>query len=195
MNDTTAKYTMKVSDGEFDYSTTTTSPYSASKWSGMAGRGDGDNAPSSSSYVSKGIVDSSVTSTVAAHDGSDVDVTVAEGTVGTKMLMINNKQATAYGYRSSAAMRLFGGNDSYYKISVKVRTAALAEGGASIALTDGSNDSDPYLLVTDINTNGSICSSKPTNSAARTSISSCGWAEAAKTTPIPMSKASRSLTA
>lgn len=154
VNDTTAKYTMKVSDGEFDYSTTTTSPYSASKWSGMAGRGDGDNAPSSSSYVSKGIVDSSVTSTVAAHDGSDVDVTVAEGTVGTKMLMINNKQATAYGYRSSAAMRLFGGNDSYYKISVKVRTAALAEGGASIALTDGSNDSDPYLLVTDINTNG-----------------------------------------
>ena len=154
VNDTTAKYTMKVSDGEFDYSTTTTSPYSASKWSGMAGRGDGDNAPSSSSYVSKGIVDSSVTSTVAAHDGSDVDVTVAEGTVGTKMLMINNKQATAYGYRSSAAMRLFGGNDSYYKISVKVRTAALAEGGASIALTDGSNDSDPYLLVTDINTGG-----------------------------------------
>ena len=154
VNDTTAKYTMKVSDGEFDYSTTTTSPYSASKWSGMAGRGDGDNAPSSSSYVSKGIVDSSVTSTVAAHDGSDVDVTAAEGTVGTKMLMINNKQATAYGYRSSAAMRLFGGNDSYYKISVKVRTAALAEGGASIALTDGSNDSDPYLLVTDINTNG-----------------------------------------
>ena len=154
VNDTTAKYTMKVSDGEFDYSTTTTSPYSASKWSGMAGRGDGNNAPSSSSYVSKGIVDSAVTETVSAHDGSDVDVVVAEGTVGTKMLMINNKQATAYGYRSSAAMRLFGGNDSYYKISVKVRTAALTEGGASIALTDGSNDSDPYLLVTDINTNG-----------------------------------------
>ena len=151
VDDTTAKYTMKVSDGEFDYSTTTTAPYSASKWTGMAGRGDGGNATSSSSYVSKGIIDSSVTPTVTAHNG-DVDVTVAEGTVGTKMLMINNKKATAYGYRSSAAMRLFGGNDSYYRISVKVRTVNVDGVGATLALTDGSNDSEPYIeksVVTD----------------------------------------------
>lgn len=153
-DDTTAKYTMKVSDGEFDYSTTTSAPYTASKWTGVAGRGDGDNAPSSSTYASKGIIDSTVTTSVEAADGTDVQVTVAPGTVGTKMLMINNRRATAYGYRSSAAMRLMGGNDSYYKVSVKVRTANIVGNGVTVALTDGSNTSVPYFEKGNIVTNG-----------------------------------------
>lgn len=154
IDSTTAKYTMKVSDGEFDYTTTSTSPYTASKWTGKAGSGDGGSAPSSSSYVSKGIIDSASTSSVTVGDGSSVEVTVAPGTVGTKMLMIDNKRATAYGYASSSAMRLLGGNDSYYKISVKVRTAAIVGNGATVALTDGTTDSDPYITIENIVTDG-----------------------------------------
>lgn len=150
---TVSKYTMKIGDGEFDYTTTTSSPYTASKWTGVAGRGNGSTAPSSSSYVSKGIINAANTSTITSG-GTDTPVTVAPNTVGTKMLMINNRRATAYGYRSSAAMRFIGGSDSYYRVSVQVRTTNITGNGARVALTDGSNGSEPYAEISDIVTNG-----------------------------------------
>lgn len=159
-----AKYTMKVNDGEFDYASSTTStPYTPSKYTQVAGFGSGDSASTSSSYLAKGIIDtdtfanesvkSSLSSLSAAltKAGQSLDtLKTPEASVGSRMLYIQNKQATAFGYRADTEMNF--DLNKFYKISVYARTY-LESGKASIRLTDGTN-TDSRNFTIDVDTDG-----------------------------------------
>lgn len=156
---TTAKYTMKVCDGEFDYASSTTSiPYSPSKFSQVAGFGSGESASTSSTYVTKGILDTdtfasddaknSLTSLISSLEaaGQTLSNLTAPGD-GTRVLYIQNKQANAFGYRADSAMNFK--LNKFYKVSVYARTY-LESGKASIRLTDGTNtDSNNFFIEVD----------------------------------------------
>lgn len=153
-SDTVAKYTMKLADSDFDYITSTTSPYTASKYSGVKGTGNGDDAPSSSDYVVKGILKTKETATVTnTSTGSEVTVNTHTDNDG-RILYMQNKKATAYGMRSSVATR-FAGGSQYYKISVWVKTDIKdTSKGLTIKLTDGSSDGSTYAELSNVNTQG-----------------------------------------
>ncbi|MDE6372197.1 MAG: hypothetical protein K2L61_01490, partial [Clostridia bacterium] len=159
-----AKYTMKVADSEFDYASSTTStPYTPSKYTQVAGFGSGENASTSSSYVTKGIIDTDrfsnegvISSLKALSDSlskvgqSLNDLKTPEQSVGSRMLYMQNKLATAFGYRADTDMNF--DINKFYRVSVYARTY-LTEGKAYIKLTDGTNTySNDFTL--EVNTNG-----------------------------------------
>lgn len=153
-SDTVAKYTMKLADADFDYTTSTSSPYTPSKYTAVKGKGNGDDAPSASDYITKGILKTAETSVVTnSYDSSEISVTTHTGAAG-RIYYQQNKKATAYGIRGSVATRFLGG-EQYYKLGVWVRTVISdASKGMSIKLTDGTTDSTVYYEVNDINTQG-----------------------------------------
>ena len=149
----TAKYSAIGGDKEFDYaSISSTSTFKTpSKYTGNVGKGSGNSAPSSSSYLEKGIVDVTATSSVTVGD-AQYTLTTAEGSQGNNILVINNKKATAYGYRSSVATRFFAGK--YYAVSVNVRTNIIDGNGATLKLTNGTDTDERNIVINNINTAG-----------------------------------------
>lgn len=145
-----ATYDMTLPDADFDYASSTTStPYTPSKYTGVRGYGSGDNATTSG--VKKGILDTNVSDKI-----DDVDLTLApsdQGTYGTRMLYLQNTKKTAYGYRASVAMRFAAGKNNYYKVSLSVRTV-LTEGKVTLKLTNGTNTDERNIRIADIATNG-----------------------------------------
>ncbi|MDE6211154.1 MAG: hypothetical protein K2G42_04205, partial [Clostridia bacterium] len=163
VTDEVAKYTMKVADSEFDYASSTTStPYTPSKYSQVAGFGSGDSASTSSSYVTKGIIDTARFSNegvrsslknlsdVLEKSGQSLDgLKTPEQSVGSRMLYMQNKLATAFGYRADTEMNF--DLNKFYKVSVYARTY-LEQGKAYIKLTDGTNtDSNDFTIEVDNN--------------------------------------------
>ena len=159
-----SKYSMKIADGEFNYASSIVSaPYTPSKYNQVTGFGSGESAPSSSSDLAKGIIDtatfsisdvannlSSLSSALAKENLTLAQLETPEASVGTRMLYIQNKRDTAFGYRADVEMNFK--LNKYYKVSVWARTF-LEKGMASIRLTDGTNtDSNNYTI--DIDTNG-----------------------------------------
>lgn len=149
----TAKYSVIGGDKEFDYaSISSTSTFKTpSKYTGNVGTGSDGSAPSSSSYLEKGIVDVNANSSVTVGD-AQYNLTTAEGSIGNNILVINNKKATAYGYRSSVATRFFAGK--YYAVSVNVRTNILEGNGATLKLTNGTDTDERNIVINNINTAG-----------------------------------------
>ena len=149
-----AKYTMKLSDADFDYTTSTSSPYTPSKYTGVKGTGNGDDAPSASDYITKGILKTAETATVTdSASATDIAVTTHDGSQG-RIYYQQNKKATAYGIRSTVATRFIGGEE-YYRLSIWVRTVIADQSkGMSIKLTDGTTDSTVYFAAENINTAG-----------------------------------------
>ncbi len=144
-----AKYSMQVGDTDFDYASNTTSkPYSASKYTGMSGFGSGNDANQGSSYLSKGIIDSTIDVTA---NGNKVEYIKAGDNFSERQLMINNLKATAYGFRSTVPVRF--DNATVTKISLKVRTI-LTSGNAYIKFTDGTKTDAHNIVVKVDNTNG-----------------------------------------
>ncbi|MDE5755527.1 MAG: hypothetical protein K2I23_00320 [Clostridia bacterium] len=164
VTDEVAKYTMKVSDSEFDYASSTTStPYTPSKYTQVAGFGSGESASTSSSYITKGIIDTAtfsnegVRSSLSAlsktleNAGQSLDtLSTPENSVGTRMLYMQNKLATAFGYRADTEMNF--DLNKFYKVSVYARTY-LEQGKAYVKLTDGTN-TDSNDITIEANTNG-----------------------------------------
>ncbi len=150
INATTAKYSMIVGDSEFDYTSSSSSVLTPVKYTGQQGNGSDGSAPSSSSYVDKGIVDTAVTTSVVFGDGN-LDLNAAPNSVGSKVMMLNNKKATAYGYRASSAIRFSAGK--YYALSVYVRTNILEGKGATLKLTNGKSTDERNITIDEINTN------------------------------------------
>lgn len=151
INETTAKYSMIVGDKEFDYtSSSSSSVFNPVKYNGQQGSGSNGSAPSSSNYIDKGIVDTSVTKTTPLGDGT-IDLTAAPNAVGSKVLMLNNKKDTAYGYRASSAIRF--GASKYYALSIYVRTNILNGKGATLKLTNGTSTDERNITIDEINTN------------------------------------------
>ena len=153
-SDSVAKYTMKLSDADFDYTTSTSSPYTPSKYTGVKGTGNGDDAPSASDYITKGLLKTADTTAVTdSASATEIQVTTHDGSAG-RLYYQQNKKATAYGIRSTAATRFLGG-EQYYKISIWVRTViADASKGMSVKLTDGTTDSTVYYEIENLNTAG-----------------------------------------
>ncbi|MDE5548975.1 MAG: hypothetical protein K2J13_01845, partial [Clostridia bacterium] len=161
LSDTVAKYSMKTANAEFDFASSTTSvPYTPSKYSLVAGYGSGENASTSSTYTVRGIIDtnnfdkeaSSLThlnNSLQSVGKTLADLKTPEDSVGTRMLYMQNKDDTAFAYRSSVAMNF--DTNKYYEVSIWARTY-ITKGNATIRLTDGTNeDSNGYTLVADSN--------------------------------------------
>lgn len=147
---TVAKYSMQTPDADFDYASSTTStPYTPAKWNGVAGYGSGHDAVAGSSYVEKGIIDSKYNLTDSNND-SVTFISAQDGASDT-MLLIKNKQLTAYGYRATVAMRF--GNAENYKVSVRIRTG-LDKGTVHLKLTDGTNTDTRQIEIANIDTKG-----------------------------------------
>ncbi|MDE6188655.1 MAG: hypothetical protein K2G37_00015, partial [Clostridia bacterium] len=161
ISDTVAKYSMKVGNAEFNFASSTTSiPYTPSKYTLVAGYGSGDNASTSSTYTARGIIDiasferenaasslSALNKTLQSAGKTLSDLTVPEVSIGSRMLYMQNKQATAFGYRSSVAMNF--ATNKYYEVSVWANTY-LTKGNATVRLTDGTNeDSNGFILTAD----------------------------------------------
>lgn len=145
-------YSMLIPDGEFDYTSGSTMPYTPSKFRGYAGTSsDGSNsAPTGSSYVVSGVIDTTV-----QYDELS-SIVPCPNTLGNKMLFINNKDYTAYGYRSSVSMLIEAGKE--YTLSVWLRTVDVTgygsnNNGAVLKLAKGTNDENPFEIK-NINTNG-----------------------------------------
>lgn len=153
-SETVSKYTMKLADADFDYTTSTSSPYTPSKYTAVKGTGNGDDAPSASDYITKGLLKTYETATVTDNaTNTAIDVTTHTGADG-RLYYQQNKKATAYGIRSSVATRFLGG-EQYYKLSIWVRTVISdSSKGMSIKLTDGTTDSTVYFKAENINTAG-----------------------------------------
>lgn len=152
--ETVSKYTMKLADADFDYTTSTSSPYTPSKYTAVKGTGNGDDAPSASDYITKGILKTAETlNVINSADNSEITVTTHDGAAG-RIYYQQNKKATAYGIRSSVATRFLGG-EQYYKLSIWVRTViADADKGMTVKLTNGSSDATVYFEAENINTAG-----------------------------------------
>lgn len=153
-SDTVAKYTMKLADADFDYTTATSSPYTPTKYTKVKGTGNGDDAPSASDYVTSGLLKTAETSVVTdSATNAEIAVSTHNGAAG-RIFYQQNKKATAYGIRSSVATRFLGG-EQYYKLSVWVRTVVSdSSKGMSVKLTDGTTDSTVYFEAENINTAG-----------------------------------------
>lgn len=153
-SDSVAKYTMKLSDADFDYTTSTSSPYTPSKYTAVKGTGNGDDAPSASDYITKGILKTAETATVVnSANNETVQISTHDGSAG-RIYYQQNKKATAYGIRSTVATRFMGG-EQFYKLSIWVRTVISdASNGMSVKLTDGTTDSTVYYEIENLNTAG-----------------------------------------
>ncbi len=162
LSDTVKKYTMKIANGEFDFASSTTSlPYTPSKYSLVAGYGSGENSSTSSTYTSRGIIDtnafegegaaslSALSKSLQSAGKTLADLKTPEQSVGTRMLYMQNKQTTAFGYRSSVAMNF--ATNKFYEVSIWARTY-IEKGNATIRLTNGTNeDSNGYIITADSN--------------------------------------------
>ncbi len=150
--DRLATYSMLIPDGEFNYTSGSTMPYTPSKFRGYAGTSsDGSNsAPTGSNYVVSGVLD-----TTRQYDELS-DIVPCPNTLGNKMLFINNKDYTAYGYKSSVSMLIEAGKE--YTFSVWLRTVDVTgygsdNNGAVLKLTKSTSDENPFEIK-NINTNG-----------------------------------------
>lgn len=160
-SDNVAKYSMKTANAEFDFATSTTSaPYTPSKYTLVSGYGSGENASTSSTYTVRGIIDtknfdkdasslSHLNKSLQSVGKTLADLKTPEASSGSRMLYMQNKEATAFGYRSSVAMNF--DTNKFYEVSIWARTY-VTQGNATIRLTDGTNkDSNGYTLIADSN--------------------------------------------
>lgn len=155
-----SKYSMKLPDAEFENANPSSSqPFTPSAYTGQRSQGaDGTYAPSGSGDVVRGIIDLDRSSAGIGND----DLTAASGATN-RMLYINNKTKTAYGFRSNAMIRFE--SNAFTKISVMVRTniddvkndpnGNNGTGrGVTLRLTTGASDENDRIEITNINTNG-----------------------------------------
>lgn len=134
-----------ISNGYFDKTSGTATIKTPTNWTAAAGTGTGGSAPATDNDVLRGVV--------SIGSITDVDSTLADPGLanttdsGTGVLMIYNKNATAYRYRSASFSVAKNGT---VDVSVNVNTK-LESGAARIVVTDGKA---PYYVFDNINTNG-----------------------------------------
>ena len=145
-------YDVRLGDAEFDYASSTTStPYTAKNFTGIQGYGSGESAPSSSTYLEKGILDVVDYPSYTINGVSEI-INVSPNGIGNRMLFIQNKSETAYGFRTKSGLAINSG-DNYYKITIDVKTKLLS-GKALVMLSNGNNGDENAIKIKDIDTNG-----------------------------------------
>lgn len=104
------KNDLRVSDGEFEnVSLTGSNEYTPNLWSGVS-----TSAPTSTDSLIKGIVN--LNESRPEYIPAGINPIGSDG----KILSINNKKRTAYGYRSSKRLRIE--TSKYYKLTVNIAT-------------------------------------------------------------------------
>lgn len=154
---TQSKFDMRALDGNFNYtSSVATLPiYNITQLTGSAGSGSGTSASSGSSYLEKGILDLSQAGASKVFSGYSLDplpLSKAVSTdLGDKVVMIHNKQLTAYTYKDNIGM--FIKSKKYYKITAYVQTnlSSASQAGAYLTLNSSSNE---LASIEDIKTSG-----------------------------------------
>ena len=136
-----------ISNGYFANASGTTLPKTPTNWSGQSGTGNGGSAPYTTDDVLRGTVSvGSVTSADPSLSGKDPGKADNDDK-DANVLMIYNKNATAYRYRSASFAVSKGAT---VEVSVDVWTK-LESGAAKIVITDGKA---PFYTFEGINTNG-----------------------------------------
>lgn len=116
-------------DTQFINISGTKNPFTARKWTGVSSSGDsGETAPTGSDYLEKGVVDFNASNGIPSGANG---VNVRSGAKDSKVLMLNNKRQTAYAYRSDSKIKIIGGVNNYYKISVWVLTKDVEGNGSA----------------------------------------------------------------
>lgn len=124
-------------------------PFTARKWTGVSSSGEnGETAPTGSDYLERGVVN------IDAEDIPTAAADVKPHTDGldTKFLMLNNKDRTAYGYRSDARIKIAAGK--YYKVSVWVMTRDIDKNGAYFMLKTSTDKNEQIKSIDNIVTDG-----------------------------------------
>lgn len=127
-------------------------PFTARKWTGVTSSGsDGVSAPTGSDFLEKGIID--FNSKLPANLSADI---VKPTGSDQKVLMINNKKETAYGYRSDSKIRITASDSVCYKLSVKVQTKDVNADsiGAYIRLKSSTDKDEQIVTLSNIISEG-----------------------------------------
>ncbi len=122
-------------------------PFTARKWTGVSSSGDdGETAPTGSDYLERGVIDTSTSGIPTVAEG------ISPKGKDSKFLMLNNKQATAYGYRSDNRFKIVA--NKYYKLSVWVLTKDIESNGAYLMLKTSTDKNEQVKTIDNITTNG-----------------------------------------
>lgn len=122
-------------------------PFTARKWTGVSSSGEsGETAPTGSDYLERGIIDTSTSGIPAVADN------VKPKGNDSKFLMLNNKQATAYSYRTDNRLKIAAGK--YYKLSVWVLTKDIEGSGAYFTIKTSTDKNEQIKSIDNIVTNG-----------------------------------------
>lgn len=137
-----------LGDSSFKNISGTSNPYTARKWTGVSSTGDnGETAPTGTEYLERGIIDTTGNQNIPA---------IANGIKpkgnDSKFLMLYNKQATAYSYRTDNKIKIAPSinEDVYYKLSVWVRTAEIEKGGAYVRIKTSTDKEEQICSVTGV---------------------------------------------
>lgn len=151
-NTTASKVDMTLGDPNFSNISGNSNPYSARQWSGVSSTGsDGETAPTGSDYIEKGIVD---------FNAGNIPSTIAEGfkvrddANDSRVLMINNKKATAYSYRSDSKIAFAPSSEKAYKLGIWVRTQDITGNGAYIKLKSTTEKDEQVFMLNNIKSDG-----------------------------------------
>ncbi|MDE6566091.1 MAG: hypothetical protein K2L47_03355, partial [Clostridia bacterium] len=127
----------------------TENPFTARKWTGVSSSGDdGETAPTGSDYLERGIIDISTSGIPTVAE----DISPSPNSKDSKFLMLNNKQATAYGYRMDNRLKIVA--DKYYKLSIWVLTKDIENNGAYLMLKTSTDKNEQIKSIDNIVTNG-----------------------------------------
>lgn len=116
MSSKSSTYTMRVPDSRMEYTTGTTQPFTPYGYSSKTGTGAGGQAPYYSTDVKRGVVDTANWNDTFGENPGIVPNT--SSAYGSKVLMIQNKNASAAGYAGTRPIRFSIGG--YYMLSLDV---------------------------------------------------------------------------
>ena len=151
--DSLIKIDCRTINTTFDYTSNQNAAlYTPAQLTGKGGTGAGTAASTGSTYVEKGILDIAQNPTYkfAGYSADAIATDKATGSIGNRMLCINNIKSTAYGYKDNNG--LYIEKDKYYKITSKIKTLVGEGSGAVVRLVNSS--SEELVALNNLNTSG-----------------------------------------
>lgn len=146
------KLSAAYGDTEFVNTSGTSNVYTAAAFTNSYSTGNDGSAPTGTDYLEKGIVDVNNNPPSSLPANYDNELGETDG----KFLFINNKELTAFGYRSNTSIRFERKN--YYRIDIKLATfidsVTSSDTGANIRLMSSSSKDDTVAIIENIRTDG-----------------------------------------
>lgn len=144
------KLSAAYGDTEFVNTSGTSNVYTAAAFTNSYSTGNNGSAPTGTDYLERGIVDVNNNPPSSLPANYDNELGETDG----KFLFINNKELTAFGFRSNTSLRFE--RNSYYRIDIKLATfidsATSSDTGANIRLMSSSSKDDTVAIIENIRT-------------------------------------------